>query len=82
MDNSLELFSDIKLINFTKVDYRVSDILVNIYVCALCIFLNYSCFIFKEVEKLRQEKLEIDQQLKSLSGPQPGPYFPPPRERW
>ena len=35
----------------------------------------------QEVERLRQEKLEIDQQLKSLSGPQSGSYFPPPRER-
>ena len=30
---------------------------------------------------MRQAKQEIDQQLKSLSGPQPGSYFPPPRER-
>lgn len=35
----------------------------------------------QEVEKLRQEKLEIDQQLRNLSVSQPGPYFPPPRER-
>lgn len=41
----------------------------------------YLNFFYQEVEKLRQEKLEIDQQLRNLSVSQPGPYFPPPRER-
>ncbi|KAJ8309809.1 hypothetical protein KUTeg_011674 [Tegillarca granosa] len=45
------------------------------------ILLEYHLDHLKEVEKLRQEKLEIDQQLKVLSGTQAGPYFPPPRER-
>lgn len=45
------------------------------------ILLDYNLDHLREVERLRQEKLEIDQQLKSLSGPQSGPYFPPPRER-
>ncbi|XP_069104783.1 RNA-binding protein FXR1-like isoform X2 [Argopecten irradians] len=45
------------------------------------ILLEYHLDHLKEVELLRKEKLEIDQQLKSLSGAQPGPYFPPPRER-
>lgn len=45
------------------------------------ILLEYNLDHLKEVEKLRLEKLEIDQQLKSLAGPQAGPYFPPPRER-
>ncbi|XP_033760408.1 fragile X mental retardation syndrome-related protein 1-like isoform X2 [Pecten maximus] len=45
------------------------------------ILLEYHLDHLKEVEQLRKEKLEIDQQLKSLSGAQPGPYFPPPRER-
>lgn len=41
-----------------------------------------SVFIsLQEVEKLRLEKLEIDQQLKSLAGPTTGQYYPPPRER-
>lgn len=35
----------------------------------------------QEVEQLRQAKQEIDMQLKSLSGAQQGPYFPPPRDR-
>jgi len=36
----------------------------------------------QEVERLRQEKLEIDQQLRSLAGPQSMPYYPGgPRER-
>ncbi|XP_021361865.1 fragile X mental retardation syndrome-related protein 1-like isoform X3 [Mizuhopecten yessoensis] len=45
------------------------------------ILLEYHLDHLKEVEQLRKEKLEIDQQLKSLSGTQPGPYFPPPRDR-
>lgn len=45
------------------------------------ILLEYQLDHLKEVEKLRQEKLEIDQQLRNLSVSQPGPYFPPPRER-
>ncbi|KAK3776884.1 hypothetical protein RRG08_024656 [Elysia crispata] len=45
------------------------------------LLLEYHLDHLKEVEQLRQAKLEIDQQLKSLSGPQPGTYFPPPRER-
>ncbi|XP_062570562.1 RNA-binding protein FXR1-like isoform X1 [Saccostrea cucullata] len=45
------------------------------------ILLEYNLDHLKEVEKLRLEKLEIDQQLKSLAGPQTGPYFPPNRER-
>ncbi|XP_078311179.1 RNA-binding protein FXR1-like isoform X2 [Crassostrea virginica] len=45
------------------------------------ILLEYNLDHLKEVEKLRLEKLEIDQQLKSLAGPQSGPYFPAPRER-
>ncbi|CAG5133865.1 unnamed protein product, partial [Candidula unifasciata] len=45
------------------------------------LLLEYHLDHLKEVEQLRQAKLEIDQQLKSLSGPQPGSYFPPPRDR-
>lgn len=45
------------------------------------ILLEYQLDHLKEVEKLRQEKLEIDQQLRNLAVSQPGPYFPPPRER-
>ncbi|KAK3095544.1 hypothetical protein FSP39_015938 [Pinctada imbricata] len=45
------------------------------------ILLEYHLDHLKEVEKLRLEKLEIDQQLRSISGSQQGPYFPPPRER-
>ncbi|KAL5003963.1 hypothetical protein ScPMuIL_017419 [Solemya velum] len=45
------------------------------------ILVEYHIEHLKEVERLRQEKLEIDQQLRSLSVPQPGTYFPPPRER-
>ncbi|KAK3605383.1 hypothetical protein CHS0354_040984 [Potamilus streckersoni] len=45
------------------------------------VLLDYNLDHLKEVERLRKEKLEIDQQLKSMSGSQPGPYFPPPREK-
>ncbi|XP_048247310.1 fragile X mental retardation syndrome-related protein 1-like isoform X1 [Haliotis rufescens] len=45
------------------------------------LLLDYHLTHLREVEQLRQAKQEIDQQLKSLSGPQSGPYFPPPRER-
>ncbi|XP_048746394.1 RNA-binding protein FXR1-like isoform X2 [Ostrea edulis] len=45
------------------------------------ILLEYNLDHLKEVEKLRLEKLEIDQQLKSLAGPTTGQYYPPPRER-
>ncbi|CAG5128789.1 unnamed protein product [Candidula unifasciata] len=47
------------------------------------LLLDFHLDHLQEVELLRQTKLEIDQQLKSLSGPQPGTYFPPPRNtRW
>ncbi|CAE1280720.1 FMR [Acanthosepion pharaonis] len=45
------------------------------------LLLEFHLSHLREVEQLRQEKLEIDQQLKNLSGPPQGPYFPPPRER-
>ncbi|CAH1781735.1 unnamed protein product [Owenia fusiformis] len=46
------------------------------------LLLEYHLTHLKDVEKLRQEKLELDQQLRSLNvQQQPGPYFPPPRER-
>ncbi|KAL4220254.1 RNA-binding protein fxr1 [Mactra antiquata] len=45
------------------------------------ILLDYNLDHLREVERLRQEKLEIDAQLRTLSGPQSGPYFPAPRER-
>ncbi|KAK7482885.1 hypothetical protein BaRGS_00025918, partial [Batillaria attramentaria] len=45
------------------------------------LLLEYHLDHLKEVEQLRQAKQEIDMQLKSLGGPQSGPYFPPPRER-
>ncbi|XP_052215536.1 RNA-binding protein FXR2-like isoform X2 [Dreissena polymorpha] len=46
------------------------------------ILLEYNLDHLREVERLRQEKLEIDQQLRSLAGPQSGgQYFPAPRER-
>ncbi|BFZ00616.1 hypothetical protein BsWGS_03656 [Bradybaena similaris] len=47
------------------------------------LLLDFHLDHLQEVEQLRQTKLEIDQQLKSLSGPQQGTYFPPPRNtRW
>ncbi|XP_076435845.1 RNA-binding protein FXR1-like isoform X3 [Babylonia areolata] len=45
------------------------------------LLLEYHLDHLKEVEQLRQAKQEIDMQLKSLAGPQAGPYFPPPRDR-
>ncbi|XP_060578868.1 RNA-binding protein FXR1-like isoform X2 [Ruditapes philippinarum] len=45
------------------------------------LLLDYNLDSLREVERLRQEKLEIDQQLRTLAGPQSGPYFPGPRER-
>ncbi|XP_025080249.1 synaptic functional regulator FMR1-like isoform X5 [Pomacea canaliculata] len=45
------------------------------------LLLEYHLDHLKEVEQLRQAKQEIDMQLKSLSGAQQGPYFPPPRDR-
>ncbi|XP_076454075.1 RNA-binding protein FXR1-like [Babylonia areolata] len=45
------------------------------------LLLEYHLDHLKEVEQLRQAKQEIDMQLKSLAGPQPGSYFPPPRDR-
>ncbi|XP_045200292.1 RNA-binding protein FXR1-like isoform X2 [Mercenaria mercenaria] len=45
------------------------------------LLLDYNLDSLREVERLRQEKLEIDQQLRTLAGPQSGPYFPAPRER-
>ncbi|KAK7090863.1 hypothetical protein V1264_010607 [Littorina saxatilis] len=45
------------------------------------LLLEYHLDHLKEVEQLRQAKQEIDMQLKSLSGPQSGSYFPPPRDR-
>ncbi|XP_052783565.1 RNA-binding protein FXR1-like isoform X2 [Mya arenaria] len=45
------------------------------------ILLEYNLDHLREVERLRQEKLEIDQQLRTLAGPQSGPYYPNPRDR-
>ncbi|XP_029648133.1 fragile X mental retardation syndrome-related protein 1 isoform X2 [Octopus sinensis] len=45
------------------------------------LLLEFHLSHLREVEQLRQEKLEIDQQLKNLSGPQQSPYYPPSRER-
>ncbi len=52
-------------------------------VCSLFLgwFIHAMCSSFQEVEQLRMEKLHIDQELRTLSVNQPGPYFPPPRER-
>lgn len=45
------------------------------------ILLEYNLSHLKEVERLRLEKLQIDQELRTLTTNQPGPYFPAPRER-
>lgn len=45
---------------------------------------NMIYFVFhQEVEHLRQEMMELDQQLRSMnvSNTAQGNYFPPPRER-
>ncbi|KAK6195216.1 hypothetical protein SNE40_000688 [Patella caerulea] len=45
------------------------------------LLLDFNLDHLREVEQLRQAKQEIDIQLRSMSGPSTGPYFPPPRER-
>ncbi|XP_063418806.1 uncharacterized protein LOC134701595 [Mytilus trossulus] len=45
------------------------------------ILLEYQLDHLKEEEKLKQEKMEIDQQLRNLSVSQPRPYFQPQSER-
>ncbi|ESO92850.1 hypothetical protein LOTGIDRAFT_216506 [Lottia gigantea] len=45
------------------------------------LLLDFNLDHLREVEQLRQAKQEIDIQLRSMSGPNTGPYFPPPRER-